>query len=995
MNKKSPLAASLSLGARAFCKACFLAAVGGLLAFGVPVAANAQTAPVVINFEGLEPVKVVSQFASQGAIFNGPTARDYSQTPGFAHSGTRAIELCFAAEFCTVPLDIRFTAGQAHTKLWVGYSGPLGQASTVILQAFDQNGARVGQVSAVLGPSNRPIAVQTPLEINSPSPIIRQLVLMFAPNPGGPAFNNGLVVDDVEFSTAGPPPPCPTTLTPSVTLSQPLNDETTRINEFLLQGMVTTGAPLNQAKLTVVGPGGSKTTDLLGSIVPEAGGTFGATRVDGSLSPGLNTVTLLVGNCRGTATASKKVTFTPIAAGTKFRFLGMEITQATQDLRNSVPLVAGKPTVVRVYLSVQGPTQLIGEVTGAITASHPGGASLPNWQSANAITVNSSQDVRAKRHDLQASLNFILPPEWSAAGTLHFQVSKLYIQGQESHLPCDGCGNLDEINAPRYVQFSPTRPLNLVLVPYVYAISATPTPDILFTPMGSLQWLNNVYPVSGNFPEDGAGVRLLRILPTRSTNKNLHNDDDGDDFIDDLQDIFNDLQDQAGSSWPSDVHLFAMTPCGCGGRGASPGNVAYGDTWNVETGPVQDDKYEFYGALWAQEIAHNFGLNHAGNAHDEMPPQDLGFPYPHGGIGEPGLAIITEWWNGSPFLIEPGVPALGKKHAHDFMSYGDVNDSADHTYDWVSPYTYQDLFRSFEELGQSRRSTAQTEKLVVLGRIGRDGTVTLRPFNRVTTSYSSGPGTAGELSVDLVDAGGRTLLSHHFSARHVGGSNASVFNEFVPWKAGTQLILIKRGGVVLAKRTVSPHKPWVRVVSPKGGETWGAKATITWEAGDDDHDPLTYTVLYNSGLDPSWIPIASGVTGLSTTVDTALLPGSPKARIRVRATDGVNTAEAESGGTFAVPDKSPLVVILGPVNGQTIPAGTPLRLIGAAYDPEDGMLPSSSLTWTSDRDGLMGQGERLRMRSLSRGPHVITLTATDSQGRVVKARVNVTVGREQ
>src|SRR5690242_1832682 len=110
----------------------------------------------------------------------------------------------------------------------------------------------------------------------------------------------------------------------------------------------------------------------------------------------------------------------------------MEVTQATQDLRNSVPLVADKSTLVRLYLKVEGPTASITEVTGAITGTPPGGTTLvPLLRSANSITINSSSDVTAKRLDLSTSLNFVLPAEWTAGRTLHFELSKIYVQGAE------------------------------------------------------------------------------------------------------------------------------------------------------------------------------------------------------------------------------------------------------------------------------------------------------------------------------------------------------------------------------------------------------------------------------------------------------------------------------------------------------------------------------------------------------------------------------------
>ena len=984
----------------------FLAAFTFLALF-FPTPIKAQ---VVIDFEGIPPGLVFNQFANLGVTFNGPLVRDFSQTPGFAHSGARAVEVCFAQEFCTSPLNIDFTAGQAHARVWVGSSARLSQPSRVTMQALDGNGAVVGQAEVVLGPSAGPVAVQNPLEVTSASANIRRLVVGFAPaSPGETPFNNGLVIDDVEFGTAGPPPPCQTTLPPSVTLDQPPNvPQTTQTlvqtNGFMLEGEVQTLVPLDVARLTITKtpppfPASTKNVDLLSTIVQTDGGSFGPTRMNGVLFPGTNRVTLRVENCAGTSTDSAVVVFNPIAPGTGFKLLGLEVNQATQDLSNSVPLVADKPTLVRVYISVTGPTTSIDEVGGALTASRPGGATLvPLLRSINVIRADSSTDVKPRRRDLTASLNFLLPPEWIRAGTLHLELSKLVIQGSDSTLPCAGCGNVDEIGAPRFVQFRPTKTLNLVLAPYEYSLSQTPTPDILFTPMGALQWLNNVYPLAGSFPSSGSGIRLVRILPARPTSRDLHTDSGIGDFLDDLQDVMNDLQDQ--SDLPSGTRLFGMLPSGSGGAAKASGNVAYGDTWAVENGLVPQPNYEGYGSIWAQEIGHTFGRQHVSTSHSEIPPSDPNFPIDHGGIGEPGAATITGYWvTPTPSLVDPGTPAACMGHAHDFMSYGGVNSATgEHTRSWVSPFTYKALFKSFEQLGQaSAAAPAQRgEKLVVSGRIAADGAVTLRPFRRVTTEFATGPGTNGEYSAELVDASRRTLLTHRFDAREDEGTKAhsSSFNEYVPWRDETQVILIRRGKAVVAERRVSPHKPWVRVLTPRAGDTWGGKSTITWEAGDEDKDSLTYTVLYNSGLDSVWLPIASGLTRPSASVDTNLLPGSTRARVRVRATDGVNTAEAESTGTFVVPDKRPLVAIIGPATREVLAPGVSPQLSAVAYDPEDGMLAGTSVKWTSDRDGVVGHGPSPALQSLSSGEHVIAVTATDSQGNSVRARVNIMVSRQ-
>jgi len=63
---------------------------------------------------------------------------------------------------------------------------------------------------------------------------------------------------------------------------------------------------------------------------------------------------------------------------------------------------------------------------------------------------------------------------------------------------------------------------------------------------------------------------------------------------------------------------------------------------------------------------------------------------------------------------------------------------------------------------------------------------------------------------------------------------------------------------------------------------------------------------------------------------------------------------------------------------------------GYALDGEDGMLTGAALSWTSSLDGPLGAGSPL-LATLSEGMHILTLTATDSQGHSRSASVTVTV----
>src|SRR5438128_2315251 len=65
----------------------------------------------VIDFEALNApgngtggLALRNQFAARGIIFNPVTVLDYSQgivIPNFAHSGSKAVEMCYGVEFCT------------------------------------------------------------------------------------------------------------------------------------------------------------------------------------------------------------------------------------------------------------------------------------------------------------------------------------------------------------------------------------------------------------------------------------------------------------------------------------------------------------------------------------------------------------------------------------------------------------------------------------------------------------------------------------------------------------------------------------------------------------------------------------------------------------------------------------------------------------------------------------------------------------------------------
>jgi len=111
--------------------------------------------------------------------------------------------------------------------------------------------------------------------------------------------------------------------------------------------------------------------------------------------------------------------------------------------------------------------------------------------------------------------------------------------------------------------------------------------------------------------------------------------------------------------------------------------------------------------------------------------------------------------------------------------------------------------------------------------------------------------------------------------------------------------------------------------------------------------------------------------------------------IYVQVSDGLNTATAVVG-PFTVQPKPPSVHIVSPGRNSQITAHIPLNLEGSAYDRQE-TLTDGQFRWSSDRDGVLGTGQVLTALKLSAGHHKLTLTITDSQGRVGRDTIQIDV----
>jgi hypothetical protein len=189
----------------------------------------------------------------------------------------------------------------------------------------------------------------------------------------------------------------------------------------------------------------------------------------------------------------------------------------------------------------------------------------------------------------------------------------------------------------------------------------------------------------------------------------------------------------------------------------------------------------------------------------------------------------------------------------------------------------------------------------------------------------------------------------------------------------------------------SGNKPVVRFLMPDGG-TLSPNAKITWSASDADGDPLSFSVLYSADAGRTWRPLAVDVREQSITLSNLRVPGSTTGVIRIMASDGFYTSSDDSDSPLRVPTSAPIAKIMQG-DGLFVPVGRTLILEGVATDIDDGPITlPSRFRWTSDKDGVLGTGQELYKRNLSRGVHLVTLEVQDGERKLGRTSIRVYVG---
>ncbi|MFQ5401774.1 MAG: hypothetical protein ACE5E7_19525 [Anaerolineae bacterium] len=521
------------------------------------------------------------------------------------------------------------------------------------------------------------------------------------------------------------------------------------------------------------------------------------------------------------AISTNSAIYLPFITSPPGAITGFEVTQSVQDANNSVPLVANRDTLVRVYTTT---SSNLPNRTVTLSAKR-------NGVSLGSITDGPKTMTTSSRGSFNSTYNFTLPQNW--------------LTGNVTLTAADngGGGNLST-----NVSFTSVPPLNVTLVPIRYTHTGNGTTYPPPTQDNVSEWALRAFPVS-------AVNVTFRTEYTFAGN--LNTGAAWNALLDDIA-----LLKQSDGA-PASTIYYGYIPFSCDWANCASTILGFGfDGLRVSIGV---DATNTPGSLSPGEVAahewgHNMNRLHApcGNPGNIDPNWPTDPKYSGASIGEYGIDGLP---SGSPALLNPA-------NYVDVMSYCNS--------EWVSDYTYKGLMQDQLAHGINVAAAAE-ESLLISAQVGVDGSITLGPiyaFPQAPTPASTG---TGDYRIELLDEQGQIIAAYDASllTAEEEGMVSRAIHTAVPLPdapvAQVRIVEVKSSRLT-AQRSLQTSPAFLAAAN--GGMTptlqmdeAGHTAVIRWGLPD-----TLAIVRYTTDDGQTWTTLGLHVLGGELPVDVNLLP---------------------------------------------------------------------------------------------------------------------------
>lgn len=651
---------------------------------------------VVLDFEE-DPRWIFRIIRSEHGIYFHRTARPATGLAVSPRSPSQALESTSSAEFGSIkrPITISFQRPVVAVGMFVGLEEAV-YVDSEVTAALSVYGYRPGRRDVSLLGEDQVSFSPAPTDIEhclrvvpEEGSLITKAVLEYR-DAAGNSIAEKRLLDDLTLVLAGEDETLPPDQPPDLVINQPPADSYITDLTIPVRAEVTEDRKLRGAYYQI-----NDSTHRRVTIIPVAGeptkyqlafnlsqGEFDPTRT--------NTLRVSVYDSALQKDREEVLINVPTPGpDLDLELVKFEAVQVVQCLNNSlcpdnsVPLLTGKPTMVRAYVRLRGGS-LSTPISGRLCRGDTSTCTTVFVRPSNTILPDEDPNpVANDRGSLDATLNFTLPASWVERvgdGSLDLTLFVNY-EGENA-------AEVDYANNRLHQTFS-LREAQAMKVAFLRVQVDGVSPD-LSERWDMADWLSRVFPVEQvdvTHPGDSGSilVDVPVVVDSLSDGSGGGCGKDWGRLMSELETLYRLNQDRTGS----DTHYFGMVDQSLD-RG---GVLGCGQMTGWASASIVTPGTRFGAEVAAQELAHNKGLGHAPGIPGTCVPDGIDDSYPV----EQGR---LDAWGVDVTLPETYKP----EDSFDYMGYcGSEGDT------WTSVYTYMNMYDELPRAALSDQSALRAE----------------------------------------------------------------------------------------------------------------------------------------------------------------------------------------------------------------------------------------------------------------------------------------------